>query len=99
MPKSMPLTEFTEASQELAYELCSPGRCDKCLEEEIRKGQAAAMRKEQKKEAQDKMPGKEGSLRRVRKMLQNSKGGDRGQKKKLTLRDGSHAGHMHSFSL
>lgn len=60
-PKSMPLTEFTEASQELAYELCSPGRCDKCLEEEIRKGQGAAMRKEQKKEAQDKMPGKDGT--------------------------------------
>lgn len=31
MPKSMPLTEFTEASEELAYELCSPGRCDKSL--------------------------------------------------------------------
>lgn len=33
MPKSLPLTEFTEASEEQAYELCSPGRCDKCSEE------------------------------------------------------------------
>lgn len=74
VPKSMSLTEFTEASQELAYELCNPGRSDKCLEEEIKNGQGAAMRKEQK-EAQDKIPGKEGSLRRLRKMLQDSKGG------------------------
>lgn len=35
MPKSLPLTEFMEASEEQAYELCSPGRCDKHSEEEI----------------------------------------------------------------
>lgn len=91
----MPLTEFTEASQELAYELCSPGRCDKCLEEEIRKGQGAAVRKEQKEEAHDKMPGKEGSLRRVRKMLQDSKQEQGTEEKELTLHEGSHVGHMH----
>lgn len=58
MPKSLPLTEFTEASEEQAYELCSPGRCDKRSEEEIWKGRGAADRKEQKEEAQDKMLGK-----------------------------------------
>lgn len=57
MPKPLPLTEFTEASEDQAYELCSPGRCDK-RSEEVWKGRGAADRKEQKEEAQDKMLGK-----------------------------------------
>lgn len=57
MPKSLPLTEFVEASEEQAYELCSPGRCDK-HGEETWKGRGAAEREEQKEEAQDKMLGK-----------------------------------------
>lgn len=57
------------------------------------------MREEQKKEAQDKMLGKEGSLRRE-KDASGKQGGERGAgEKELTLRDSSHAGHMDSFSL
>lgn len=79
VPKSMFLTEFTEASEELAYELCSSGRCNKCLGD--LEGARRAMREEQK-EAQDKMSGKEGSLRRVREMFQEDKGEAGGQKKR-----------------
>lgn len=41
--------EFTEASEELVPELCSPGRRDKCLEEDIWKGQGAAMRENRRR--------------------------------------------------
>lgn len=53
---------------------------------------------EQREEEQDKMPGKEGSLRRVRKCFRKIRGGQEAEEKELTLCDGSHAGHMESFS-
>lgn len=40
------------------------------------------MREEQKEEEQDKMPGKDSSLGRVRKCFKKIRGGGRGQKKK-----------------
>lgn len=50
IPKSPPVMEFMEASEEQAYELCSPDRCDK-HSEEIWKVRGVVEGKEQKKEA------------------------------------------------
>lgn len=94
VPKSPPLTEFTEASEEQAYELCSSGRCDKCSEE-IYKGRGAAEREEQKKKAQDKIP-ERGSLRRGGGCFRKMGGG--GVERDSTVCN-SHAGHLDSFSL